>query len=1565
MYFESFLPFIQECGFLEKNKVENINVSEIYCPINTNRTMEDLEKDAVVSSFINSRIFKVYHIIPLGIKVFAENDLLSYYIKQKLEGQFIKADVTYIDYSDIAKRIDVSNGNAYIQKNGASLVQENIITDLFVNSAANGIGINIKNLPETGKAISIPLGDRVSIFSLFEQVSEAVDTAAMFKKFQKDKKISVKTSGMDYIYEWLNGYFQLPEGEEAKDSTGREVVPLLIGPTGVFKSATIKELCGKYGFRLVDFRVAFTSRLDYSGLYQKGVIGGEDFSYSCPMEELTTCSDGFREYCKKAVVKLKDTLVKGYLVTKKSSTGGQVVEETAPLTKEQIGTINTMIAQYNEYTKTPVLFFDEITRNKNKGVEGVLVQILNQKRFNNMTLKGCKFVAATNLNLENEIINEIYDVNTDLDVAFTNRFLPLKVYPKDVADRWMDWANTANSKKGSNNIHPMIIKFLEINKSFVYDESPVLDAYQNSTTGDAVNEAAATPFPNYRTWELISNYIFSRDKVDKKLNRDILKGLIGNKAADILLSYLIKQGYTQEIVDRNTDDIGKFLDSALDAGLPALLIGPSAMGKCVTGDTLIRTDTGLCRIDELEFSDGYLEKIYNIDSISGIEQTTNTYKEWCENVIKISDNYGLDIKGTKNHPLMVLDDIEGAVWKRIEDIKIEDILLSKYINTPELSFDINAYMYGFDLGDGSPYNTRTSLTVGLNPLRIKSLLEDNGYTEIIGKRDKEDNFKGGLDKLGKVFRTYIDTPEEFPERVTKDLYTFAVYNPEWGFVDKDSFPTSGSYNYLYNVIAGYVDSDGYISFNECGGYMEFCCKSEKLITDLHKVLNSLGYFAIRGNQYVPKYDRNYPTLRMNRENSSRFLNDIKDLLVLKKEQVESYIEKYGVNRHYSDLKIPLGSLLRKELQEAISQYIKILGISRDEYRNNYKYRFFDNDFDRYVVSSRKIRWFIKEFNLDIKDLPTISMVIKSRGSKVVKIENIKPQFVYDVTIPTTEAFVANGFISHNTARVNAYCKKIEKLTGNRPEIIHINLASMDNVDVMGMPTKKTLASYVTKDTLSDSSFKYLSNELKDIVEDVRNNSGTGLVDTLTVRSPDMNVKETFKTAIENGRMVILFFDECNRVTNSSLMSAMFEAISDYRIFGIDFRENKDQVRVVAACNLGLGYTGAKGVDAALSARFSIFWKKEYDEKDANSFLEFLKSKMEDGEIDGLLYEYLDSMSKDDLLTYIKKVEERSIENAEPSTRMLFQLSKDIKNMRGSKSASGEYKKSMFNGTILFKTSIENEVFRYTDLLNSPDSDINDLVSKERNLVKYIKSNYKRWECYLRNSKVIFNGESLTCEEIVTMLIEMDDTIFKNLNSVNPENVHDMLVYVHGIIDAMMTMDDKVEGLRKEIMQAYGGVDFAQGFTPYFNDRFGSANDVEITIEMLNDESLINDFFSRQASLMGKKTPDMKVTYFIDLIDQFWGQWKDTLPPLNYAEFFKGIKGSLDTNDSIIMFYKKLGLKQDPFIARAELVDSGEFIKEVLAVYPKRISDAEIASIKAKIGVGGVPGKVTAKRTKLL
>ena len=208
-----------------------------------------------------------------------------------------------------------------------------------------------------------------------------------------------------------------------------------------------------------------------------------------------------------------------------------------------------------------------------------------------MNMSGCKFIAACNLNLNLDSRHEnlkddldmLYQVNSDLDSAFLNRFIPIKVYPKDVQGRWFDWAKGTKVLNGKTvpNIHSCVIDFLMNHDYWVYDDSPVLDAIEQ---GKEDTEISSQSFPNYRTWEMVSDYLYSVDEDSelgnpKVIRRTIISGLISDNVADSFISYLTDLGYEEFVKSKDTDDIGDFLSSTLDSGVPALMISPSSMGK--------------------------------------------------------------------------------------------------------------------------------------------------------------------------------------------------------------------------------------------------------------------------------------------------------------------------------------------------------------------------------------------------------------------------------------------------------------------------------------------------------------------------------------------------------------------------------------------------------------------------------------------------------------------------------------------------------------------------------------------------------------------------------------------------------------------------------------------------------------------------------------------------------------------------------------------------------------------------------------------------------------------------
>nr|DAQ89997.1 MAG TPA: hypothetical protein [Caudoviricetes sp.] len=604
----NYFPFLDKADFI-KNVRETHSIDEF---LGYESLITDFDSQTSDSS---NRVFKAYRIMPSDTLFLME---LPSTVLRIFSGDFggnIIVDIMEFDYQGVANIIETDLVNdvnkAIFACNGAYLV-EDIVTDTFINACANGfdvprdISVDYKVLEESDKQNKDSLSSWLFMNDNIDEsyiMESALDTLQMLKDRRKNGKSNdaEEVKGKDAVYTWLDAYFSLPEGEEMK-SGGREVVPLLIGPTAVFKSATVKELCKKYNYRMVDFRVAFTSRLDYSGLFQIGEVEGKKYSYACPMEEIVVCSDGFREFCKQSYQKLEDILQKGYTEEEIASDGNEVDTEKKYLTDEQKDKIVGLQLQYKNYMRTPVLFCDEITRCRDKGVNGILVQLLNQKKLNDMTLNGCKFVAATNLDIQKGLEREeyrmeldmLYDVNTDLDVAYSNRFIPLKVYPNDVMDRWFEWASGTTDKKGFkgvSNIHPVVLEFLNNNRDMVYNDKPVLDAIAE---GLSDNEQRTQVFPNYRTWDMLSDYLYSVDKTaeaendgkedsgDEKLyKRKILEGYVSKWCCEKFIPFLESKGYSNfdEVKEPIKDDVGDFLSTALETGSPAMLIGPSALGK--------------------------------------------------------------------------------------------------------------------------------------------------------------------------------------------------------------------------------------------------------------------------------------------------------------------------------------------------------------------------------------------------------------------------------------------------------------------------------------------------------------------------------------------------------------------------------------------------------------------------------------------------------------------------------------------------------------------------------------------------------------------------------------------------------------------------------------------------------------------------------------------------------------------------------------------------------------------------------------------------------------------------
>ena len=148
-----------------------------------------------------------------------------------------------------------------------------------------------------------------------------------------------------------------------------------------------------------------------------------------------------------------------------------------------------------------------------------------------------------------------------------------------------------------------------------------------------------------------------------------------------------------------------------------LLVGPPGTGKCVVGDTFVTTSKGPIKIRDIPkyFNVDKKGKIYGCEiftvDLKNLEFKKETPSHWFDlgeqKTIKITPRFGMEIEGTPEHPIVILDKKTGNFkFKRLDKIKLDDILVLNYNhqvfgNYKILPNDKTAYLLGLLSGNGA------------------------------------------------------------------------------------------------------------------------------------------------------------------------------------------------------------------------------------------------------------------------------------------------------------------------------------------------------------------------------------------------------------------------------------------------------------------------------------------------------------------------------------------------------------------------------------------------------------------------------------------------------------------------------------------------------------------------------------------------------------------------------------------------------------------------------------------------------------------------------------------------
>jgi len=456
---------------------------------------------------------------------------------------------------------------------------------------------------------------------------------------------------------------------------------------------------------------------------------------------------------------------------------------------------------------------------------------------------------------------------------------------------------------------------------------------------------------------------------------------------------------------------------------------------CLTGDTLLPTIHGLKRLDSLED--------FN-NSIATSLSTKGLFNNFKYNGIKdirtIRSVHGFEVKGTADHKVKVLNKNYCIEWKEIKDIKKTDYMLirTKPLNrTSKLKLFFPSITCNRPQGGGKlpeyPPKTPKVMTVELGFI-LGSLVSEGCV------RDNYINFcntnKTYINKFIKCFKQVFGVKLKATKRKMYDgiiLGRKYKSNYEYIYIVEKRSRVLGSwlnslgitfktapYKYIpwsileadkdsqLSFMAGFIEGDGCISHNN----IQCISSSKELLKQIQILLLTHGIFSYISNRG--------DIVNINTINSIKLIKLIKPFLGVKH---KNFKRKYTTKRDMT-----AGIPLKPIIDYIISRRIKKGTYKGCVYKTNNNKKVvlsglypFTGTYSKYVSKKDLYNGYLdtvlnKLKVLDIELYNNFTNILKSDIGVPSKVKNnfkSGREKVYDITVPKTNEFIANGVLVHN------------------------------------------------------------------------------------------------------------------------------------------------------------------------------------------------------------------------------------------------------------------------------------------------------------------------------------------------------------------------------------------------------------------------------------------------------------------------------------------------------------------------------------------------------------------------
>jgi phosphate starvation-inducible protein PhoH/intein/homing endonuclease len=469
-------------------------------------------------------------------------------------------------------------------------------------------------------------------------------------------------------------------------------------------------------------------------------------------------------------------------------------------------------------------------------------------------------------------------------------------------------------------------------------------------------------------------------------------------------------------------------------------IGVAGTGKCIAGDSLVLTNRGMLEIGTLGAgmqADEYTPAEILIHGIDGVEPVSHVYSGGESDTLQISTRFGYSIETTPEHPLLTLNRCGVLEWRRADELREGDVVAlqrgqrlfgkdssisfehlpnnahdysSKTVNLDQLDEKF-AYLMGVLTGDGC--------------LTFRNRIILSSADETIVAAFYEMALRFGLH----VFRNGGDRPYDYIIASSQLYQLLAGLGMSTGKASTKCIPPSilaAPESIVAAFLRGLFDSDGTVEKRD--GLVSLSSVSEKLIRQAQVVLLNFGIVASQ-------------TIKRGRYQGRQHISHLLSIAGAEAEQFHELIgfalERKRARRQAkrANTNIDVVPHLGRHLSAAMRGTI----FTRAEHQLFADYR--REDRRPGYAKLKQLVGVLETRNVQPEKLGHFRSLLQHH-LLFLEVVSIKPSraAVYDLTVPGTHSFIANGFVNHNTYLAVAMAvqalmqKQVERIVLARPAV---------------------------------------------------------------------------------------------------------------------------------------------------------------------------------------------------------------------------------------------------------------------------------------------------------------------------------------------------------------------------------------------------------------------------------------------------------------------------------------------------------------------------------------------------